>query len=147
MIVFVGNNFSPNILTKWIEQINLNSNDFIYLNINDDALQSTLKKAYAIIALGNIASKVLNKINVPHFTLPHHHKNKLQLIDCRHYIIKQYYKPGTIIHFNDFKWGCFLILDVWDKNMIGSINFNGTGYRSQVFRCDKLHNRYSILEG
>ena len=72
-VAFVGTR-SYKTLLDWIYRMNLNINSICLFNharfieTNDESIWSSFD---AMIALGNEASKVLTKENVPHLKIPH----------------------------------------------------------------------------
>jgi len=73
-VPFVGT-VSYKTLLKWFKILNLNENNYTIYNSHNLTCIETIKNTYNInnkyIALGNEASKRLDKLNIKHFKLPH----------------------------------------------------------------------------
>jgi len=109
-IPFLGTK-SERILLNWLKKMSIDYAHCIFMNVSNkpgklkvsdynlDALKLLINhhKNVPVIALGNIASDVLNRINVKHFKLPHPSgKNRklndktfinIELLKCKEYII------------------------------------------------------------
>lgn len=96
-VAFIGSKSEKN-LNKWIEEINLE--EAILINSHTDLLMQRIGVYYGmgdvVIALGNIASKRLEKAKISHFKLPHPSPRnrllndskyiKLELEKCKNYL-------------------------------------------------------------
>lgn len=104
MILFVGDKPSPKMklgatpfegaacearLKEWLANLGLShhayqSNSYFIINqveIEQSPLLLTICKGTGIVALGNVASKRLTSMNIPHFKLPHPSGRNRQIND------------------------------------------------------------------
>jgi G:T/U-mismatch repair DNA glycosylase len=102
----IGNNTTWRRLPSWADALGLKIFSFTnciytpgpykFADVDLDLIRSCTEGHSKVVALGNFASKVLQKINVNHFTLPHPSglNRKLndrryeleQLVKCKEYI-------------------------------------------------------------